>query len=77
MRFSIVFGICGASSPTSGPTYAAFWMRAPAPELDVPALVDAEEIPVELAEADVELELLEEIDFYDWLMLAQDSGDSA
>ena len=42
--------------------------------LKMPEVSEAE--PLEILTADVEVELLEEIDFYDWLRTLDDDGDS-
>lgn len=53
------------------------WLQAP-PATDPLGLVaEAADIAVDMAVADVDVELLEEIDFYGWLALMEDDGDSA
>ena len=55
----------------------AVWLNTP-PENDIAGTVAATPAAlVEMAANDVDIELLEEIEFYDWLMLMQDDGDSA
>lgn len=52
------------------------WLQAPAPELELQALSDAEDILVEMAETGTDIEMIEDIEFYDWLALTEDPGDS-
>lgn len=52
----------------------SLWQQTPAPGLELQALAGDEQILVEIVEAELDMEMLEEIEFYDWLTLAQ--GDS-
>lgn len=52
------------------------WLRSPTSGLELHALSGNEAMLVEMAEADLDMELIEEIEFYDWLMLAQAEEDS-
>ncbi len=54
----------------------AVWLQAPMHEFQFQSLTAADEVLVEMTEAELDIELIEEIEFYDWLMLAQTDGDS-
>ncbi len=53
------------------------WLRGPTPEDDLATAHSEPATLVEMVAADVDIDLLEEIEFYDWLTLMQTNGDSA
>ena len=52
------------------------WLQPSTQEFQLQALARVDTVLVEMAEAELDIELIEEIEFYDWLMLAQANGDS-
>ncbi len=53
------------------------WLDQPTTTDIANAMDTAPAALIEMAAGDVDIELLEEIEFYDWLVLMQDDGDSA
>lgn len=73
-RFLPAAGLAGLLAAVIG---LSVWLQRPAPFDPLDTIADTPDLPVDIAVADVDVELLEEIDFYDWLTLMETNGDSA
>jgi hypothetical protein len=69
--------VAGVAGLLAGVVGLSVWLQSSAPSDPVDAIINAEGTPIEVVTADVDVELLEDLDFYDWLMLMETNGDSA
>lgn len=69
--------VAGLAGLLAGVVGLSVWLQSSTPSDPAEVITAAAGLPIEIVTADVDVELLEELDFYDWLMLMETNGDSA